>query len=297
MSYDAAMMPDMQIRLVDSFDAYHRRIHQIPLLSAEEEHALAVRLHEHNDLEAAKKLVLSNLRFVAHLVRKSYSQHTIAPLDLVQEGNIGLMKAVRRFNPYAGVRLITFAVHWIKSAIHDYILNNVKVVKSATTKAQRKLFFNLKKMTNNLYLMTRSEAKDIAKALNVTLDDVLTMQKRLTAKYLPFSEEVQDDAGDGRTASASAVVAASASYEPEYEHVQADQADYMRQTIHKALFALDDRSRDIVQQRFLIASDEKKTSLAVLAKQYGISIERVRQVEAKAIALLRTRLSSLVEPC
>jgi RNA polymerase sigma-32 factor len=282
---------EMNNDIIDSFDAYTQRIHNIPLLSAEEEHQLAVRLHENNDLEAAKKLVLSNLRFVAHLVRKSYKNHSISPLDLVQEGNIGLMKAVRRFNPYAGVRLITFAVHWIKSAIHDYIINNIKIIKSATTKAHRKLFFNLKKMTNNLYMMTRSEAKDIAKALNVTLEDVLTMQKRLTSQFVPL-EGLDDVDENGKTHLTGLSVKANNDDEPDQHYALISEQKHRQKKVQHAMAKLDNRSRDIIQKRWLLEPDEAKTSLTELARQHNVSAERIRQIESRAMKTLADALGS-----
>ncbi len=283
-------MPNTQLQLADSFlpvgslDAYIMRINNVPMLSAEEEHDLAVRFREQDDLEAARRLVLSHLRFVVKIAR-GYAGYGLSHADLIQEGNIGLMKAVKRFDPKFGVRLVSFAVHWIKAEMHEFILKNWRIVKIATTKAQRKLFFNLRSAKKRLGWFTREEVDDVAKTLNVSRENVLEMESRL---------HNHDSAFDVASSSEDNV------YDPAY-FLTSDKADnpeeYLESTewdeqkissLHTALSKLDARSQEILQARWL--ADDKAT-LQTLATKYQVSAERIRQLEVQAINKLKQLLS------
>ena len=263
-----------------SLESYLQAARNIPILSAEEERELAVQLQEHGDLEAAQKLVLSHLRFVAHVAR-SYSGYGLALADLVQEGNIGLMKAVKRFDPTVGVRLISFAVYWIRAEIHEFILRNWRIVKVATTKAQRKLFFNLRGKKKQLGWFSNDEVGAVADDLGVKRTDVLEMEKRLSGLDIGFDGPDDDDEN---IAPAPANYLEDTSLEPSRLIEQSNYAEDQETRLYSALKDLDDRSRDILQQRWL--TDDKST-LHQLADQYGISAERIRQLENNAIKKLR----------
>ena len=263
-----------------SLESYLSAARNIPILSAEEERELAVQLQEHGDLEAAQKLVLSHLRFVAHVAR-SYSGYGLALADLVQEGNIGLMKAVKRFDPTVGVRLISFAVYWIRAEIHEFVLRNWRIVKVATTKAQRKLFFNLRSKKKQLGWFNNDEVNAIADDLGVKRTDVLEMEKRLSGLDIGFDGP---DDNDENIAPAPANYLEDTSLEPARLVEQSDWSENQETRLYTALKDLDDRSRDILQQRWLT---DNKSTLHELAAQYNISAERIRQLESNAIKKLR----------
>lgn len=263
-----------------SLESYLSAARNIPILSAEEERELAVQLQEHGDLEAAQKLVLSHLRFVAHVAR-SYSGYGLALADLVQEGNIGLMKAVKRFDPTVGVRLISFAVYWIRAEIHEFILRNWRIVKVATTKAQRKLFFNLRGKKKKLGWFSDNEVNSVAEDLGVKRTDVLEMEKRLSGLDIGFDGP---DDNDENIAPAPANYLEDNSLEPARLVEQSNYTGNQEIQLYSALKDLDDRSRDILQQRWLT---DNKSTLHELAAQYGISAERIRQLESNAIKKLR----------
>jgi RNA polymerase sigma-32 factor len=266
---------------VGSLDAYVERVARIPVLSREDELALARRLRDHEDLDAARQLVLSHLRFVVHIAR-GYSGYGLPVGDLIQEGNVGLMKAVKRFDPDVGVRLVSFAVHWIRAEIHEYVLRNWRLVKIATTKAQRKLFFNLRKFKKNLGWLTESETKAIAADLGVTTAEVTDMEQRLSSRDLSFDPAPDTDDEEG-SYSPSAYLQnpeSDPSIAVEREQWDEDTADRLAQ----AMLTLDERSQNILRSRWM--TDEKAT-LHELADQYGVSAERIRQLEANAIKKLR----------
>ena len=275
--------PTALVPLAGSIDAYIAAVNGLPVLDAEAERALALRLRESGDLDAAQQLVLSNLRHVVHIAR-GYLGYGLPIADLIQEGNVGLMKAVKRFNPDVGVRLISFAVHWIKSDIHEYIVRNWRMVKIATTKAQRKLFFNLRRLKGRLGWMNRAEVEAVAKDLAVRPEDVLQMEARFAGADVSFSATPEDG---------------EAAYVP--EDYLADSRDALaeleneewtarrEQTMKQALEALDARSRDILVRRWL--KDEKE-GLKELADTYGISAERVRQIESAAMKKLRKAIEA-----
>ena len=274
----AALVP-----LAGSIDAYISSVNAMPVLDADAERALAQRLRDANDLDAAQQLVLSNLRHVVHIAR-GYLGYGLPFADLIQEGNVGLMKAVKRFNPDVGVRLISFAVHWIKSDIHEYIVRNWRMVKIATTKAQRKLFFNLRRLKGRLGWMNRAEVEAVARDLKVRPEDVLQMESRFAGADVSFSatpadgEEAyvpEDYLADSKDALA----------ELEQEEWTARRESAMKQ----ALEGLDARARDIVARRWL---KEQKEGLQELADEYGISAERVRQIEAGAMKKLRKAIEA-----
>jgi len=270
---------------IGSFDAYLDRVAQIPVLSREREQELAQRLRDANDLAAARELVLSHLRFVVHVAR-GYSGYGLPLGDLVQEGNVGLMKAVKRFDPALGVRLVSFAVHWIRAEIHEYVLRNWRLVKIATTKAQRKLFFNLRRMKKNLAWLTHEETQAVAKDLGVRPEEVTEMEQRLASRDLSFdpAPDTDDDEGYGPAAYLPAPDADPAE--------QVAQDEWERDTsaqLATAIEALDPRSRDIVRRRWIM---EDKATLHDLAGEYGVSAERVRQIEAAALKKLRGTLAA-----
>ena len=265
-------------------EAYVGAAFQLPMLSAEEEHELAVRLRDRNDLAAARALVLSHLRFVVRIAR-GYSGYGLPQNDLIQEGTVGLMKAVRRFDPDMGVRLVSFAVHWIKAEIHEYILRNWRIVKVATTKAQRKLFFNLRSAKKRLGWFSRQEVEEVAQDLGVKPETVLEMESRLSNHDMPFDGADNDD----DTASvAPAAYLPDLSHEPSSVLERQDSAESEREGLYAALASLDERSRDILQRRWLA---ENKETLHELAGEYGVSAERIRQIEAAAMKKLRGALS------
>ena len=269
----------------DSLDAYLARISRVPLLSAEAERDLALRWHRDQDLEAARQLVLGNLRFVAHIAR-GYRGYGLPMPDLIQEGNIGLMKAVKRFDPDIGVRLVSFAVHWIKAEIHEYILRNWRIVKVATTKAQRKLFFHLRSAKQRLGWFNHEEAEAVAQELGVPTETVLEMEARLSGQDVGL--DPIGDAGD-RHAGTAPIHFLSAPQEVDPADI-VEREDWTRAThaqLHTALEKLDTRSRDILYRRWV---REPKATLHELADLHGVSAERIRQIEMTALRRLRATL-------
>jgi len=268
-----------------SIEAYQAAAARIPVLTAEEERELAIRLRDGNDLEAARRLVLSNLRFVAYIAR-GYRGYGLPEADLIQEGSIGLMKAVKRFDPDMNVRLVSFAVHWVKAEIHEYVLRNWRIVKVATTKAQRKLFFNLRKARVRLGLMSEEEISTIANDLGVTTDNVREMETRLNARdaaFDPYTNDSDDDA-----AITPAVYLSDHRPDPAKELEENQWQAQNQQQLRDALSQLDARSLDILHSRWLV--DEKAT-LHELADKYSVSAERIRQLEANAIKKLKKAMA------
>jgi RNA polymerase sigma-32 factor len=268
-------------------DAYMRVVSSFPILSAEEERALAERFYHHNDLEAARQLVLGHLRFVVHLAR-SYHGYGLPLGDLVQEGNVGLMKAVKRFDPNVGVRLISFAVHWIKAEMHEFILRNWRIVKVATTKAQRKLFFNLRSSKQRLGWLSPEETRCLARELGVPEDEVTRMEGRMAAADVSFDGAPDDDDGDGRPAFDPVHYLEQEGANPE-EILAAEDWDQMAgERLQTAIAALDPRSREIIAERWL---QDGKLTLHDLAARYGVSAERIRQIEKAALRRLRDSMA------
>jgi len=275
-------LPIPTLGAIGSLDAYVSAVHQIPVLTLEEEQALATSFRNENDLDAAKKLVMSHLRFVVHVAR-SYNGYGLQVGDLIQEGNIGLMKAVKRFDPTVGVRLVSFAVHWIRAEMHEFILRNWRIVKVATTKAQRKLFFNLRKNKKRLGWMNSQEVQAVAKDLGVTVADVLEMESRLSGRDMAF-DAPQDADEDEKPAPVAYLID---DHADPYQHLEAEsQEDSDLGALKKGLDKLDARSRDIIQRRWL--KDGEKSTLQELANEYGVSAERIRQVEVNAMKKMRT---------
>ena len=267
-----------------SIEAYMSSVSSIAILTAEEERDLAERLYYQDDLEAARQLIMSHLRFVAHIA-KSYSGYGLPHADLIQEGNVGLMKAVKRFNPEKGVRLVSFAVHWIKAEIHEYILRNWRIVKVATTKAQRKLFFNLRGAKKTLTWLTQDEAQRVAEDLNVDLKTVHEMEGRLSAHDMAFDMGADDDDESAFQAPANFLEDKSADPNLVLEHQ--DWEDSSKRQLFAAMNDLDERSKDILQARWL---SEEKSTLHDLAERYGVSAERIRQLEKNAMKKLRVAI-------
>jgi RNA polymerase sigma-32 factor len=265
---------------VGSLDAYIDRVSQIPVLSKEDEVALATRFRNEADLDAARQLVLSHLRFVVHIAR-GYLGYGLPMGDLVQEGNVGLMKAVKRFDPGVGVRLVSFAVHWIRAEIHEYVLRNWRLVKVATTKSQRKLFFNLRRMKKNLAWLSEEETRAVARDLGVEVSDVREMEQRLSARDMSFDPTPESD-DEENYSPAMYLPASNADPALEVERQEWDEDSSDRLTI--ALEKLDERSRSILKRRWMT---DNKATLHELADEYGISAERVRQVESNAINKLK----------
>ena len=269
-----------------SIEAYQAAAARIPVLSAEEERELAIRLRDNNDLEAARRLVLSNLRFVAYIAR-GYRGYGLPEADLIQEGSIGLMKAVKRFDPDMNVRLVSFAVHWVKAEIHEYVLRNWRIVKVATTKAQRKLFFNLRKARARLGLMTEEEISTIANDLGVTNENVREMETRLNARdaaFDPYTNDTDDD-----VAASPAAFLSDQRPDPAKELEENQWQAQNEQQLRDALSQLDARSLDILHSRWLM---EKKATLHELADKYGVSAERIRQLEGNAIKKLKKSMAA-----
>jgi len=266
-----------------SLDQYIHAANSMPMLTAEEEHNLAVKFRDSNDLDAARKLVLAHLRFVVYVAR-GYAGYGLPLGDLIQEGNVGLMKAVKRFDPNVGVRLVSFAVHWIRAEIHEYVLRNWRLVKVATTKAQRKLFFNLRKAKKRLGWLNREEAEAVAKDLGVTAREVNEMEQRLSSYDVSFDPDPTDDEDY-----APAAYLPSPNSDPA-KHVEREDFDSdAHDRLEAALGKLDQRSRDILARRWL--TDDKST-LHELAAEYDVSAERIRQIEANAIKKLRTQMAT-----
>jgi len=267
--------------------AYISTVNQIPILTAEQEKELAERYYYDQDLDAAKMLVMSHLRFVVHIAR-SYAGYGLPQGDLIQEGNLGLMKAVKRFDPNMGVRLVSFAVHWIKAEIHEYVIRNWRIVKIATTKAQRKLFFNLRSLKKSSKKLTLAEAQSIANDLNVTPEQVLEMEGRLTAYDAAFDASSDDD-DEGSTHVAPALYLEDNRYDPPRLIENEDYEEQSTSALHEAMDQLDDRSRNILQRRWL---DEEKSTLHELAAEYNVSAERIRQLEKNAMEKIKVAMSS-----
>jgi RNA polymerase sigma-32 factor len=265
---------------VGSLDSYIDRVSQIPVLSKEAEVALAVRFRSDADLEAARQLVLSHLRFVVHIAR-GYLGYGLPMGDLVQEGNVGLMKAVKRFDPTVGVRLVSFAVHWIRAEIHEYVLRNWRLVKVATTKSQRKLFFNLRKMKKNLAWLSEAETAAVARDLGVDVADVREMEQRLSARDMSFDPTPESDEEE---AYSPAMYLPASNADPAIEVENEEWEEDSTERLTMALEKLDERSRSILKRRWMA---EDKATLHELADEYGISAERVRQVESNAINKLK----------
>jgi len=268
---------------VGSFDAYMDKVSRIPVLSREDEAVLAQRFRNDGDLEAARQLVLSHLRFVVHIAR-GYSGYGLPLGDVVQEGNVGLMKAVKRFDPAVGVRLVSFAVHWIRAEIHEYVLRNWRLVKVATTKAQRKLFFNLRKMKKNLAWLSHEETLAVARDLKVTPAEVTEMEKRLAARDLSFDPVPDAGSEDGDETYSPAAYLPAPDADPAAQIENAEWEDTTGDRLAQAMKTLDPRAQDIVVSRW---TGEGKVTLHDLAEKYGVSAERVRQIEANAIKKLR----------
>lgn len=269
-----------------NLQAYIHSVNSIPVLSVEQERDLGERLYYHQDLDAARQMVMAHLRFVVHIAR-SYSGYGLPQGDLIQEGNVGLMKAVKRFNPEMGVRLVSFAVHWIKAEIHEYVLRNWRIVKVATTKAQRKLFFNLRSHKKRLAWLTNDEVTAVADSLGVEAREVREMESRLTGHDMSFDPSDSDD--DESAYQSPSNYLEDHSYDPALQLEASDQTDNDSSSLHEALGELDERSRDILQQRWL--SDEKVT-LHDLAAQYGVSAERIRQLEKNAMKKLKGSIAA-----
>jgi RNA polymerase sigma-32 factor len=269
-----------------SMDSYISAAFQLPMLSADQEHELAVRWHERQDLDAARQLVLAHLRFVVRIAR-GYNGYGLPQNDLVQEGTVGLMKAVRRFDPNMGVRLVSFAVHWIKAEIHEYILRNWRIVKVATTKAQRKLFFNLRSSKKRLGWFSREEIEGVAEDLGVKPETVVEMEARLSNHDVAFDPLEGDE--DESASFTPAAYLADMRNEPSMVLEAADTAEHEHAQLSAALADLDERSQDILQRRWL---NEQKETLHELADEYGVSAERIRQIEKAAMKKLRHAIAA-----
>ena len=268
---------------IGSLDAYIHSVNQIPMLTAEEEYECAQRFHEEGDVEAARRLVLAHLRYVVRVAR-GYLGYGLPLNDLIQEGSVGLMKAVKRFDPKMGVRLVSFAVHWIKAEIHEFVLHNWRIVKVATTKAQRKLFFNMRQMKQRLGWLTHEEVGAVAEDLGVSREEVLVMEQRLNAMDASYDASDSDD-DEHSFKSAPAGYLHDEKSNPAYLFEQEDSGTQRREKLHLALERLDERSQEILQQRWLL--DDKAVTLHALADKYGVSAERVRQLEKNAMKKLR----------
>jgi len=279
------VMQSMALVPQGSIEAYIQGVNNIPMLSADEEKQLAESLQNDGDVDAARQMIMSHLRFVVHVAR-GYAGYGLPQADLIQEGNIGLMKAVKRFNPAVGVRLVSFAVHWVKAEIHEYVLRNWRVVKVATTKAQRKLFFNLRKSKNRLGWFTHAEVQTVADELGVTTKDVVEMESRMSYSDQAFDLYADDDndkdAGSMNFSPAQFLEDNSSDVAQQVERENWDSNTSQR--LARAISALDERSQDIVQSRWLT---EDKVTLQDLADRYSVSAERVRQLEKNAMRKLR----------
>jgi RNA polymerase sigma-32 factor len=276
--------PTYKMALVtqDSLDSYIRSVNSYPMLTADEERELAERLHYKGEIDAAKGLILSHLRFVVHVAR-GYSGYGLPLADLVQEGNIGLMKAVKRFNPEVGVRLVSFAVHWIKAEIHEYVLRNWRIVKIATTKAQRKLFFNLRKSKKRLGWFNNGEVETVARELGVEPSEVREMESRLAAQDAAFELPNEDD--DSSASYSAPVLYLEDKHSDLSDNVEADNWQKHTNTrLEHAMATLDERSQHIVRSRWL---EDQKATLQELAEVYSVSAERIRQLEKNAMKKLK----------
>ena len=267
---------------IGSLEAYVGAVHQIPVLSVDDEQALARRYRDQEDVDAARELVLSHLRFVVHVAR-GYSGYGLQLGDLIQEGNIGLMKAVKRFDPDIGVRLVSFAVHWIRAEMHEFIIRNWRIVKVATTKAQRKLFFNLRRSKKRLGWLNAEEVRVVAQDLNVSEREVLEMESRLSGRDVGF--DAPDDGDDDHAPPAPAAYLMADGLDPAQSYEVADEEDNQLELLREGLSRLDARSRDIVKRRWL--EPDSKITLQELADEYGVSAERIRQIEANALKKMK----------
>ncbi|AHF02020.1 RNA polymerase sigma 70 [Thiomicrospira aerophila AL3] len=268
-----------------NLESYIKTVKTLPLLSAQEEKALAEKLYYHKDLEAARQLILASLRFVVPIAR-SYQGYGLPMSDLIQEGNIGLMKAVKRFNPEENVRLMTFAVHWIKAEINEFVIKNWRIVKTATTKAQRKLFFKLRGAKTALTWFSDKEADEVAEQLGVTRADVLEMDSRLYGKDMQVDMSQDEEEAEGYLAP----VLISQAPTPEESLIQENEEQYQHLAMQQALAVLDERSRDIIQTRWL---NESKLGLKELAEKYQVSMERIRQIEVQAMKKMKQAITSI----
>lgn len=278
------MIKDLAILPTGSIEAYTSAAYQIPILTAEEEKDLAERLRDHGDMEAARRLVMSHLRFVIRVAR-GYLGYGLPLADLIQEGSVGLAKAVHRFEPDLGVRFVSFAVHWIRAEIHEYILRNWRIVKIATTKAQRKLFFNLRSRKTRLGWFSMEEVEGVAAELGVKPQTVLEMESRLANQDMPFDGA---DSEDDDAPAAPAAYLPDLSMEPAAALEREETEGYLRERLHAALARLDERSKTILTERWLT---EKKRTLHDLAEQFGVSGERIRQIEKEALKKLRLQVA------
>jgi|TARA_B110000444_G_scaffold51770_1_gene47733 RNA polymerase sigma-32 factor len=267
-------------------ESYLSTVHSIPILTKEQEQELALKLYEEDDLDAARQLVIHHLRFVVHISR-SYQGYGLPLADIIQEGNVGLMKAVDKYDPHRGVKVVSFAVHWIKAEIHEYILKNWRLVKIATTKAQRKLFFNLRSKKKTLEWLTKEEAEKIAKDLNVEVKDVLHMENRLSSNDSSFDAPTSSD-DDDEIMSPSQYLE-DKRYDPELIVATEEAQELNHNDLSQALKMLDDRSKDILQRRYLA---DKKATLHDLADEYKVSAERIRQIESGALKKLKAFMVS-----
>jgi RNA polymerase sigma-32 factor len=273
---------NMQLAVTtESLSAYISAVNNIPILTIEEEKSLAKQVQSDQDIESAQRLVMSHLRFVVHVAR-GYGGYGLSQGDLIQEGNIGLMKAVKRFDPTKGVRLVSFAVHWIKAEIHEFILKNWRIVKIATTKAQRKLFFNLRRKKKRLGWFSDAEVKAVAEDLGVSTKDVLQMEARLT--YQDNTFDAPDTEDEEKAIPSPSSYIESKEIQPEQALIEQDSSSRHSKNLRNAMATLDDRSKDIVTKRWL--SDEK-TTLQQLANEYSVSAERIRQLENNAMKKLK----------
>jgi len=270
-----------------SLDAYIQEVNKVPILTLEEEQDLARRYLNDEDLEAARRMVLAHLRFVVH-VAKGYTGYGLALGDLIQEGNIGLMKAVKRFDPDHGVRLVSFAVHWIRAEMHEFILRNWRIVKVATTKAQRKLFFNLRKSKKRLGWLSYDEVRTVAKDLGVKPEVVLEMESRLSGQDIGF--DLSNDSDDENSYVAPVAFLETELQDPGTEAEMDDYRDHNDTLLYAGLDELDERSRNIIQSRWL--QEDNKATLQELADQYGVSAERIRQLEANALKKMRATITA-----
>jgi RNA polymerase sigma-32 factor len=285
MAQSLALPLNMNLSTEGGLAAYLRAVNTLPILDAREERALALRYRQHGDLEAARQLVLSHLRYVVRVAR-GFSGYGLPQADLIQEGNIGLMKAVKHYDPAHGVRLLSFAVHWIRAEIYEFVLRNWRIVKVATTKAQRKLFFNLRKSRRRIGWMTRHETAALARDLGVPVETVQEMEARLGHADVPY--DGHDDAEDEEFRAAPAGYLQDMRYNPETIYSRRVNEQERDQHLSTALATLDARSRDIIERRWL--HDDKPT-LHELADEYGISAERVRQIEARALARMKDAIA------
>ena len=278
------MTKDLALLPTGSIEAYTNAAYQVPVLTADEERDLAERLRDHNDMEAARRLVMSHLRFVIRIAR-GYLGYGLPLSDLIQEGSVGLTKAVRRFEPDLGVRLVSFAAHWIRAEIHEYVLRNWRIVKVATTKSQRKLFFNLRSRKKRLGWFSSAEVDEVARELGVKPEIVLQMESRLANQDLAFDGS---DSDDDDVPSAPSAFLPDLRMEPAALLEREDTQTNQRERLHAALNRLDERSKTILTSRWL---SEKKVTLRELAQQFGVSAERIRQIEKNGLSKLRLQLA------